>query len=88
MAGSVREGREFRQCRQCRTWFEVSVEAARKSRVYCSPNCRTKGHRWRQQEARRLHAAGMAVERIAEALDTTTARINTWLRDHTPHARR
>ena len=88
VAGSVREGREFRQCRQCRTWFEVSVEAARKSRVYCSPNCRTKGHRGRQQEARRLHAAGMAVECIAEALDTTTARINTWLLGHTPQARR
>lgn len=88
VAGSVREGREFRQCRQCQTWFEVSVEAARKSRLYCSPTCRTKGHRGRQQEARRLHAAGMAVERIADALDTTTARINTWLRGHTPHARR
>jgi hypothetical protein len=70
----------FHRCPVCDTWFEVAVGAARSHRRFCSNACRTRAHRGRQDEARRLHADGKTLREIAAALDADPAAVRGWIR--------
>jgi len=69
---------EYRQCHECGKWFEISLEAYRKSRLFCSNACRSKAYRTRQASAQRLYAGGMPIEQIAESLDTDPQTAKRW----------
>ena len=84
LAHSIREDRQFKQCRFCKKWFEVSLRAARKSRVYCGPACRMKEYRARKTEAQKWHAEGLSVEAISERLATSPGTIRAWLKAPAP----
>lgn len=71
--------KEYRRCEECRTWFELSPETARTSKLYCSNACRSRAYRKRQAEARRLHEAGKSIEEIAQILDTEIETARGWV---------
>ncbi len=44
----VDEGRDFRRCAHCGKWFDISPDAARRDRIYCSHACRVAAYRARK----------------------------------------
>ena len=71
-ARAVDGNRSYRRCAACRTWFEISPDTARVTRIYCSNACRSKAYRKRQTEAGSLHTDGVPVEELARRLKTNT----------------
>lgn len=71
--------KEYRRCEECRTWFELSPDIARTSKLYCSNACRSRAYRKRQAEARRLHEQGKSIEEIAQALGTDVRTAQGWI---------
>lgn len=71
----------YRYCARsgCRTPFEVSPEAARTNRAFCSDACRYKAYRERQEEARRLHRQGVPFDRIAAQLGSDATTVEGWV---------
>ena len=51
LASAVDRRSAHRRCRACGSWFEVSPDAARRSRKYCTDSCRVKAHRRRKAAA-------------------------------------
>ena len=76
---AVDGNKKYERCTECKTWFEVSLDAARTNRRYCKDACRFKAYRHRQAEARRLSAEGMPVKKIAKRLDSDAATVNSWI---------
>src|SRR5262249_35060082 len=67
-ARAIEGNRHYRECKECGRWFEVSPEAARTSRLFCSGPCRSRAYRGRQELAQKLHAKGHTLEEIAREL--------------------
>jgi hypothetical protein len=80
-ARAVDGNKDYGQCLTCENRFEISLQETgyRTNRSYCSDACRSKAYRERQLRAHQLAAQGMAIEAIAEALETTTPKIQGWL---------
>lgn len=79
LADAVANNRSFSQCRQCGQWFEISPEAARSNRRYCSDRCRIKAYRGRQDKARQLFTLGKTFEEIAVELDSDSKTVRRWI---------
>jgi hypothetical protein len=75
----VSENLTFGSCRECGRWFEIAPNVARASRRFCSIACRSKAYRERQERARRMHAEGMAIPEIADALDSNMGAVRRWI---------
>jgi hypothetical protein len=80
LAMSIGEEKEYRRCQVCGKWFELSPGVNRKSRLTCSAACRNKAYRERQEEARRMSAAGKSVREIAKALDADLDAVKAWVK--------
>ena len=78
-ARSVDEHRCYRRCLVCGTWFKISDEASRTSRLFHSNACRSKAYRERQATAAQLFASGISVEEIAQQLESDVATVQGWL---------
>jgi len=78
-AQAIDGNKEFRRCEECRTWFELSPETARTSKLYCSNACRSRAYRKRQAEARRLYEQGKSVKEIAEIIGTDVSTVQGWI---------
>jgi hypothetical protein len=78
-ARAVDGGAEYRPCKGCGRLFEVSRSASRSDKQFCSNACRSKAYRERQEEARRLAAAGKSVKEIAKALDADPEAVKGWV---------
>ena len=78
-ARAVDGNTKYGRCLECRTWFEVSLDAARTNRRYCKDACRFKAYRRRQTEAQRLFAKGIPVKQIAKRLDSKLAAVKSWI---------
>ena len=78
-ARAVDGEKKYERCLECKTWFEVSLEAARTNRKYCKDACRFKAYRQRQNEARRLHIMGLSIKEIAKRLDSDIATVKSWI---------
>jgi hypothetical protein len=81
LALAVSEGKEYRRCSVCGKWFELAPDVNRKSRLTCSSSCRNKLYRERQDEARRLHAAGKTAKQIAKTLRADPEAVARWVED-------
>jgi predicted nucleic acid-binding Zn ribbon protein len=78
-ARSMEGASDYRQCQVCQKWYEVSPDAARTDRVFCSDACRFRAYRKRQAQARELHKAGKSVEEIAAELNAEIQTIKGWV---------
>ena len=78
-AQSVGGNVDFRRCGACQEWFRVSPDVRRGHARYCGDARRMKSYRRRMERARRMHAEGVALERIAEELGTTDETVRGWL---------
>jgi hypothetical protein len=74
--------KNYRRCGECAKWFEISPAASRKDRQFCSNACRTRAYRGRQEWARRMHAGGMPVQKIAKELGASPATVRSWVGPH------
>jgi hypothetical protein len=79
LALAVDGDKNYRRCEACRKWFELSADV-RGDAKFCKQACRFKAYRGRQQRARDLHSAGVAVGKIAAELDTEIATVKGWLK--------
>lgn len=79
-AQAVAGNKSYRQCEYCRKWFEVSLEASRPTRLYCSNACRFKAYRKRQEDAYRLHQGKVPLKEIATRLGTNTTTAKGWIK--------
>jgi hypothetical protein len=68
------------RCPECGEWFEVSLEGARKSRRYCSDNCRVKAYQGRRDMAARLKAKGKSIREITRELGSRVESVKQWLK--------
>jgi hypothetical protein len=79
LAQAVADKKDYARCKECRAWFEVSLPAARKTRLYCSDSCKVKAYTDRKDRAVRLKAQGWTVKQIAEELGTDKDTVKGWL---------
>jgi hypothetical protein len=84
-AQAVAGDKKHRRCPVCGRWFELGQpdESGRQSRadkLTCSPSCRTRGYRVRQDRARALHAEGWSPKRIAKELGSDVTTVRAWLK--------
>lgn len=79
-AQAISGNKRYHQCEYCGTWFEVSLEASRPTRVYCSDACRFKAYRKRQEDAYQLNQQGIPLKEIAKRLGTNTATAKGWIK--------
>lgn len=68
-----------RKCVTCGRHFELAPGTARSDRIFCSDACRSKAYRRRQEEARRLHAKGVKIDRIAARLGVDVETVRGWV---------
>ena len=80
LALALAEGKTYRRCEGCGAWLEISEEAGRSDRRYCSTACRMRAYRERQERARELAAQGMVAGAIAAELGTDMETVLGWLR--------
>ena len=78
-ADAVASGARYERCRECTTWFELSPQAARADRLYCSEGCKQKAYRERKAEALRLHGEGKTAGAIARSVGSDAATVKGWL---------
>src|SRR5262249_32753978 len=78
-AQAVEGNRDYHRCPVCGRWFERSPGVNRADRQTCSPTCRTKAYRQRQEAARRLHAEGKTLREIAHEVGSTVANVRKWV---------
>jgi hypothetical protein len=78
-ASAIAEDSQFRECPSCGSWFAVSPERRRADAQYCREGCRVRAYKRRKKEARRLHAAGNPVKKIAKELGTSVEVVRGWL---------
>jgi hypothetical protein len=79
-AEAVAANKKSRRCRECGRWFDVAPGTARADKVVCSTACRSKGYRERQEQARRLHAAGKNFKEIARELGSDVPTVRGWVK--------
>jgi hypothetical protein len=73
--------KQYRECATCKELFEVSPQAARTNRVFCSTACRSRAYRKRKDEARAMSARGVAVAVIAKQLESDIATVQGWIEE-------
>jgi hypothetical protein len=85
-ARAVDGNKDYGQCLTCENRFEISLQETeyRTNRSYCSDACRSMAYRERQLRAHQLAAQGMPIAAIADALDTTTPKVQGWLAKRIP----
>jgi hypothetical protein len=72
--------KKFVECAgECGTYIELSPDITRAHTVTCSPACRQRAYRLRQQQARDLRAKGWSLKRISAELGSDVATIKKWL---------
>jgi hypothetical protein len=69
----------YHSCPTCLRWVRLTPGVAGPSRVYCSNACKMKALRWRQEEARRRHAAGESLTSIAAVLGSDENTVTAWV---------
>lgn len=79
-ARAISGNKSYHRCEYCGKWFEVSLEASRPTRVYCSDACRFKAYRKRQEDAYQLHQQGVPLKEIAKRLGTDTTTAKGWIK--------
>jgi hypothetical protein len=79
LARAVDGNKDYRRCGGCGTWMEISLDAYRTHRLFCSNACRSKAYRERQAEARRLYREGQSVEQIAQQLGADFQAVQGWV---------
>ena len=79
-AQAIAGNKKYHQCKYCGTWIEMSLEASRPTRDYCSNACRFKAYRKRQEDAYRLSQEGIPLKEIAKRLGTDTATAKGWIK--------
>jgi hypothetical protein len=87
-ARGIDGNKDYRKCRECGRWFEISLEAGRPTKFFCSNACRSKAYRERQAAAQRLSAEGISLEDIAHRLGTDVATAQGWITRPPRHPRR
>jgi hypothetical protein len=70
---------EYRSCKTCKKWYALTPEVARKTRQFCSNACKIRDYRSKQDEARRLVAAGKKYREIAKRLGSSVAIVRGWV---------
>lgn len=70
---------DFRRCAQCGRWFRFYPQKIRKEQIFCSQACRSKSYRARQEEARRMKAAGIPIEEIAAEMESDLETVQGWI---------
>jgi hypothetical protein len=79
-ARAVDANKDYRRCGGgCGQWMEISLDAHRSHKRFCSDACRNKAHRDRQAEARRLYTEGLPVEQIAQQLGADVRAVQRWV---------
>lgn len=71
--------KDYRRCEECRSWFEVSPEGARTTRVYCSTACRVRAYRRRIAQAKQMFEEGKSIGEIARLLDSDEETVRGWV---------
>lgn len=76
---------EFRACDQCGTWYELSPDVHRTTRIYCSNRCKVKAYRTKKETARRMRVENKSLREIEKAIGAETAAekatLKGWLKD-------
>jgi hypothetical protein len=80
LAQAVAGNKEYRDCSKCGEPFELSPDAYRTNRRFCSDKCRSKTYRDKRVEAQRLRAEGVSIAQIASQLHTEVKRIKIWIK--------
>ena len=78
-AQAITGNKDYRRCARCNTWFELSPEASRTNKLYCSDACKMKSYRDRQAEARRLHGQGLEPKKIAKKIGSELDTVSGWI---------
>jgi hypothetical protein len=78
---AIEGNKEYRPCKECGKWFEVSLDAFRTSRLFCSDACKSKEYRKRKQRAQQMHKEGEAPRKIAKMLETDQDTVKKWLQN-------
>lgn len=81
LALAVSEDKDFRRCKECQTWFEISPDSARKSKLFCSNACRSKNYRKRRAYAKKLFNKGYPSQKISKELNTDISTIEKWVKE-------
>jgi hypothetical protein len=87
LARAVDRTRGYRRCRWCRTWFEISLEASRRSRFYCSDAHKQAAYHDRQRHARTLRQDGRSLGEIARTLHVDIDSVRCWTAGVAPRQR-
>ena len=82
-ARAVTGNMQFRQCGRCEKFFELSPNASRTNKLFCSNACKTRSYRERQTEARQMHTAGISVEQITAKLRSDVKTVRRWVGQRT-----
>ena len=80
LAEAISGGKKHRACLDCGTWFEVTPEKNRESRLYCKEACRSRAYRARKEKAQALAAVGKTAKEIAKELDVDLKSVKVWLK--------
>jgi len=80
---AIRNGSSFRKCKECNRWFKLARRKTRLPRLFCTPACRTRYHRERQDQAIQLHAEGRPIKQIARELGSDVAVVKKWISGRT-----
>jgi hypothetical protein len=78
LARAVDGTRGYRRCRWCGTWFEISLEASRRSRLYCSEAHKQAAYYDRQRQALELRQGGRSLGEIARTLHVGAGSVRRW----------
>ena len=78
-ARAVEGEKNYRNCALCQRWYEVSPQAARKNRIFCSNACRVQSYRDRKARAIKFHHEGREVSAIAAELNTEPETVQGWI---------
>jgi hypothetical protein len=73
------EGKEYRSCAVCGTWYELSPDTARTTRLFCSDSCKSRGYRQKQDRARQLFSEKNTFRQIAKELGSDVATVKRWI---------
>jgi hypothetical protein len=79
LAQTISGSKRHRACHVCKTWFEVSPQKYRKSRLYCSEACRSQAYRERKEQALKLAGEGKTAKEIAEELGSDVKTVKGWV---------
>jgi endogenous inhibitor of DNA gyrase (YacG/DUF329 family) len=84
---ALTQGKRFVDCKFCGRPFEISTDAFRSHREFCTGMCKTLDYRKRMRDARALAEAGESVVTIAKKIDTARDTVKRWLGRTRTHQR-